>query len=383
MNLNRRVIAAVTLGLVCFVLTIAIFVQVKTTNTSNSTVAQTMEENDLRDQVLRMKEKYDNVYEELGNATKRLEQIRVDATKDDSEAKEKQKELSLNNMLLCQTDVTGEGIIITLKDGTTNSSDILSSSLMATDVIVHNSDLLQVVNDLKNAGAEAISINGERIVQTSSITCEGIIIKINNKKLGSPYVIKAIGSAATLETSLNIPGGYLERMKDDGVIVDVKKSEGLTVKKYEGIITTKYLKNDTLTFSGNMVINQTEKTLVQVMPGAKKITIPKSVKWIEATAFKNTSIKTVKVSKKNKYFAVHKRCLYRKAEKELVYVFGKGSTLTLSKKIKQISEDVVVTKAKLKKLIISHKVKRYNNWKKPFVKNNKKIKIYYRGKRVK
>jgi len=237
-NLNRRVIAAVTLGLVCFVLTIAIFVQVKTTNTSNSTVAQTMEENDLRDQVLRMKEKYDNVYEELGNATKRLEQIRVDATKDDSEAKEKQKELSLNNMLLCQTDVTGEGIIITLKDGTTNSSDILSSSLMATDVIV------QVVNDLKNAGAEAISINGERIVQTSSITCEGIIIKINNKKLGSPYVIKAIGSAATLETSLNIPGGYLERMKDDGVIVDVKKSEGLTVKKYEGIITTKYLKND-------------------------------------------------------------------------------------------------------------------------------------------
>ena len=173
-----------------------------------------------------------------------MEQIRVDATKDDSEAKAKQEELSLNNMLLCQTDVTGEGIIITLKDGTTNNSDILSSSLMATDVIVHNSDLLQVVNDLKNAGAEAISINGERIVQTSSITCEGIIIKINNKKLGSPYVIKAIGSAATLETSLNIPGGYLERMKDDGVIVDVKKSEGLTVKKYEGIITTKYLKND-------------------------------------------------------------------------------------------------------------------------------------------
>ena len=56
-------------------------------------------------------------------------------------------------------------------------------------------------------------------------------------------------------------------------------------------------------------------------------------------------------------------------------MFGKGSTLTLSKKIKEISEDVVVTKAKLKKLIISHKVKRYNNWKKPFVKNNKKIKI--------
>lgn len=243
MNLNRRVVAAITLGIVCFVLTIAIFVQVKTTNNSNSTVAQTMQENDLRDQVLRMKEKYDNVYSELQNATKRLETVRENATKNDSEATAKQEELRLNNMLLCQTDVTGEGVIITLKDGTASNTDTLSS-LMATDVIVHNSDLLAVVNDLKNAGAEAISINGERIVQTSSITCEGIIIKINNKKLGSPYVIKAIGSSATLETSLNIPNGYLDIMRGDGVIVDVKKSDGLTVEKYDGVITTKYLEND-------------------------------------------------------------------------------------------------------------------------------------------
>lgn len=243
MNLNKRVVAAITLGIVCFVLTIAIFVQIKTTNNSNSTVAQTMEENDLRDQVLRMKEKYDNIYAELQNATKKLEQVRENATKDDSEAKAKQEELRLNNMLLCQSDMTGEGVIITLKDGTTNNSDVLSS-LTATDVIVHNSDLLQIVNDLKNAGAEAISINGERIVQTSSITCEGIIIKINNKKLGSPYVIKAIGSAATLETSLSIPCGYLDIMKNDGVIVDIKKSDGLTVEKYDGVITTKYLETD-------------------------------------------------------------------------------------------------------------------------------------------
>ena len=243
MNLNKKVVAAITLGIVCFVLTIAIFVQIKTTNNSNSTVAQTMEENDLRDQVLRMKEKYDNIYAELQNATKKLEQVRENATKDDSEAKAKQEELRLNNMLLCQSDMTGEGVIITLKDGTTNNSDILSS-LTATDVIVHNSDLLQIVNDLKNAGAEAISINGERIVQTSSITCEGIIITIHKKKLGSPYVIKAIGSAATLETSLSIPNGYLDIMKNDGVIVDIKKSDGLTVEKYDGVITTKYLEID-------------------------------------------------------------------------------------------------------------------------------------------
>lgn len=228
MNLNRRVIAAVTLGLVCFVLTIAIFVQVKTTNTSNSTVAQTMEENDLRDQVLRMKEKYDNVYEELGNATKRLEQIRVDATKDDSEAKEKQKELSLNNMLLCQTDVTGEGIIITLKDGTTNSSDILSSSLMATDVIVHNSDLLQVVNDLKNAGAEAISINGSRIINTSEIAeiNNSYIIVNGAKRIASPYEVKAIGDQTYLTSILSLKdSGFIDKYTSGGLIVRLEQKE--------------------------------------------------------------------------------------------------------------------------------------------------------------
>lgn len=243
MNLNRRVIAAVTLGLVCFVLTIAIFVQVKTTNTSNSTVAQTMEENDLRDQVLRMKEKYDNVYEELGNATKRLEQIRVDATKDDSEAKEKQKELSLNNMLLCQTDVTGEGIIITLKDGTTNSSDILSSSLMATDVIVHNSDLLQVVNDLKNAGAEAISINGSRIINTSEIAeiNNSYIIVNGAKRIASPYEVKAIGDQTYLTSILSLKdSGFIDKYTSGGLIVRLEQKREVQIPKYDGEMKFNY-----------------------------------------------------------------------------------------------------------------------------------------------
>ena len=224
--------------------------------------------------------------------------------------------------------------------------------------------------------------------------------KVNVNKIIMPDSVETIGKAAFSYVS-SLKYVYLSKQIkeiNEFVFVGCKNLEKIDFpisvqilgtkvfqgcKKLAGLNhETKNLKNDTLTFSGNMVINQTEKTLIQVMPDAKKITIPKSVKWIEPTAFKNTSIKTVKVSKKNKYFAVHKRCLYRKAEKELVYVFGKGSTLTLSKKIKEISEDVVVTKAKLKKLIISHKVKRYNNWKKPFVKNNKKIKIYYRGKRI-
>lgn len=154
-------------------------------------------------------------------------------------------------------------------------------------------------------------------------------------------------------------------------------------KKLSGLShESKVLVNDTITYDGKIVINQTEKTLIQVMPDAKKITIPAEVKWIEPTAFKNCSLQTVKVAKKSKSFAVHKRCLYRKKEGQLVLVFGKGSTVTLSKKIKEIGEDVATAKYKIKKLIIPKKMKRYDNWKKPYVTNNKKVKIYYCGKRI-
>ena len=206
--------------------------------------------------------------------------------------------------------------------------------------------------------------------QTDTGTASTIADSFVSEKVDMICAIATPCAASAYNSAMNADIPIVYTAVSDPVVAGLAKEDGSSVGNITGS-------------SDVLPVEEQLKMIRQMMPDAKKITIPKSVKWIEPTAFKNTSIKTVKVSKKNKYFAVHKRCLYRKAEKELVYVFGKGSTLTLSKKIKQISEDVVVTKTKLKKLIISHKVKRYNNWKKPFVKNNKKIKIYYRGKRVK
>ena len=54
-------------------------------------------------------------------------------------------------------------------------------------VLVHYDDLLQVVNALNNAGAEAISINGQRVITTTAITCEGNVIKVNGEKISSIF----------------------------------------------------------------------------------------------------------------------------------------------------------------------------------------------------
>ena len=145
--------------------------------------------------------------------------------------------------MLGLTEVKGQGIKITLTDNKASSNDLMSM-VNPSSRIVHNNDLLEIVNALKNADAEAISINGQRIVSTTAITCEGTVIKVNGQKISSPFEIKAIGSQALFSGSLTMPGGYLEIMENDGVLVDIEYLDEVTIEKYDGVISYKYVHNN-------------------------------------------------------------------------------------------------------------------------------------------
>ena len=235
----KRKQIAITLGIMCFLLTIAICVQLRTMSSANSTVSQTLSDNELRDEVLRMKERYDNTYAQLENAQKELEKVRQEATQDNSTAEAKEKELKENNMLLGNIDVIGEGVEVILADAATTDNN-LNASLQ----IIHYDDLQWVINELRNAGAEAIEVNGQRIINTTAITCEGNIIRINGEKIGSPFTIKAIGSQNLLYGALERAGSWLDQIRDDGNTVEVKKSDNITIVKYPGIINSEYLKEN-------------------------------------------------------------------------------------------------------------------------------------------
>ena len=241
--MNKKQIA-ITLGTMCLILTTAICVQLKTIENTTTTISQSLKENGLRDEVLKWKEKYDNTYEELTQSNKNLEEIRKNATQNDSKSLAKQEEIKKNSMLMGTNEVRGEGLQIKLAD---NNTGILKNGNEALDLssqVVHYDDLIQVVNALNNAGAEAISINGQRIVQTTAITCEGNVIKINGQKVSSPFVIKAIGSQGLLYGSMTMIGGYLYILDEAGVIVETTQLDNLTVEKYTGVITYKYIKNE-------------------------------------------------------------------------------------------------------------------------------------------
>lgn len=233
--MNKKQVA-ITLGIMCFLLTIAICVQLKTMSSANSTVSQTLSDNELRDEVLRMKERYDNAYADLENAQKELEKVRQEATQDNGTAEAREQELKENNMLLGNTDVTGEGVEVFLEDATTTDNN-LNASLQ----IIHYDDLQWVINELKNAGAEAIEVNGQRIINTTAITCEGNIIKVNGERIGSPFTIKAIGSQSLLYGALERAGSWLDQIRNDGNTARVTRVDNITISRYTGVISYEYL----------------------------------------------------------------------------------------------------------------------------------------------
>ena len=236
--MNKKTISLI-LGIMCFLLTYGISIQIKTVSGAGTTVSANSKENELRDAVLRAKEKYDNLYEELEAIENQLEIERTNSTQNNTELTQLESIIKEGNKLLGLSEVTGDGIIITLNDGQLTSTN--SWYLDPNQVIVHDLDLIKIVNYLKNTGAEAISINGKRVISTTAIECDGTVIMINGEKIGAPFEIKAIGFPETL-INIDMPGGYVQQLKDRGVEVTATKSDKqkITIPKYTGVIKFEY-----------------------------------------------------------------------------------------------------------------------------------------------
>lgn len=126
--------------------------------------------------------------------------------------------------------VQGPGIIMTLND---SQQEVAEGEDIAW-YLIHDIDILEIVNELRMAGAEAISINGERVTATTSIRCGGPIIIIDGERHAVPFVIKAIGDPKALEASALAPESYIELyMSFSGIQVEIQKVEKLVIDGYD------------------------------------------------------------------------------------------------------------------------------------------------------
>lgn len=118
--------------------------------------------------------------------------------------------------------VEGEGLKVVLEDG-----EYGSQAVNPNEYIVHESHVFQVIHEMYISGAEAVAINGQRIHSNSTIVCTGPVIEVDGIQHPAPFTIEAIGKPDVLAASLELPGGVLDQLVNDNVVVTV--AEGLEI----------------------------------------------------------------------------------------------------------------------------------------------------------
>ena len=137
------------------------------------------------------------------------------------------------------TDVEGPGIAITLRDSNKPLSAISESPL---DRIIHDTDVLKVVNELWASDAQAITVNNHRVAGGTSFRCVGPTICVNGAKIASPVIIRAIGEPDTLQGGIDLPGGVFTEMRSlDPSMVQIEQVKKLHFPAFTGQTTKSLL----------------------------------------------------------------------------------------------------------------------------------------------
>jgi uncharacterized protein YlxW (UPF0749 family) len=148
-------------------------------------------------------------------------------------------EVSKYKMFSGYEAMRGNGVIVLIDDGVRplyEGEDI-------NNVLVHDLDIIMIINDLKRNGAEAISVNGQRVIDRTEISCSGYTVRINGQVFARPFVIKAIGDGIRMSSSLISAEGYGTLLVNFGVIFEVELAEDIVIPGYPGRADYKYMIN--------------------------------------------------------------------------------------------------------------------------------------------
>lgn len=123
----------------------------------------------------------------------------------------------------------GPGLSISIDDSKRQSKTGENLNLY----LIHDDDILKVINELRAAGAEGISINDQRLIATSEIRCAGPTLSVNNTRYSPPYEIKAIGDPQTLDNALKMRGGVVETLQFWGIQINIKEEDNVVLPAYK------------------------------------------------------------------------------------------------------------------------------------------------------
>lgn len=228
-----KITMTIIMGIMCFILTLLIFIQVKTISQTDISELEVMKESELKTELTTLKSKYEEVLAKIKENNDKILEYENAAIEGKEASELLQKELKETEDLLGKNAVRGEGVIITL----TNAG----SKPVTAD------DLLELLNLLKNAEAEAISINEHRIVYDTYIANinNSNHITIKGEIAFAPFTVKAIGNTTYLESAVaQNKYGFIDTKISEGKQVSLERATNILIPAYNKNLNFEYVKEE-------------------------------------------------------------------------------------------------------------------------------------------
>lgn len=223
-----KLIIVITISIMSIILATVMFAQFKVVNEVDIAQIEYMSEQELKESLIEWREKYQTTEDKIKDTITKIREYEEKVQSNDEARELVKKELSEAQETFGLTNVEGEGIIVTLTDTDERSYDY--------------KDLLTLVNELRAAGAKAISINNERIVNmTDIVSISTRYIMVNRNKISSPYVVKAIGDKTYLKSAITIKNGYVDLKEKDGYNISIQEKANIKINKYSEKVTLRYI----------------------------------------------------------------------------------------------------------------------------------------------
>lgn len=224
---GKRVMLIIISAMIALLVAVTL-VQFRTIDETDIESLENMREAELRIEITNWKTKQEEASKKLEETKTMIAEYNEKIVNNQEAYSLLEKELAQAKQALGRTEVQGSGIVITLEDNEYAKID--------------EYDLFLLVNALKLAGAEAISINDQRVVSMTDIkNISDGFIKMNGMPLMSPYVVKAIGNQTYLESELTLKTyGYMDKeIKANNKTARINREDSIIIPKYEGNIEIK------------------------------------------------------------------------------------------------------------------------------------------------
>lgn len=207
-RLRRGLAAPLLLGVVAALVAFLLVGQLQGPQREGPTL-EAESEGDLARILADLNAEADALQNEIAELKVQLGELRRFSRDDSAAAEAAAEQLRSLQVLAATTPVTGPGVVVTISD---------PNGLLTYDTMI------DVVQELRDAGAEAVAVNGVRIgVATSFAERDGKVL-VDGRALDAPFRVAAIGQPATLEGGLKIPGGAVDAVSTvKGVRVNVEK----------------------------------------------------------------------------------------------------------------------------------------------------------------